>query len=92
MPEGLVYFVELMFGVGMFVNAALFIPQAVKIYRTREVGDLSILMFVGFNVVQIFSILHGYIHRDFILMAGFLLSLIFSGTITVLILLYDKKD
>jgi MtN3 and saliva related transmembrane protein len=92
MPEGVICFVELMFGVGMFVNAVLFIPQAVKVYRTKKVGNLSLLMFAGFNVVQIFAILHGYIHSDYILMFGFLLSFMFSGAVTFMIMLYGNRD
>jgi MtN3 and saliva related transmembrane protein len=88
--EYLVCFVEMVFGVGMFLNAMLFVPQAVKIYKTKDVKGLSLAMFGGFNVVQVFAILHGCIHADYILVSGFALSLVLSGVVTFLILLYRK--
>lgn len=81
-------FVELMFALSMFINAALFVPQAVKIYRTKDVSGLSSATFIGFNIIQIFTILHGYIYEDYMLMFGFTLALVTSGIVTVLIFTY----
>lgn len=88
MVEYTKYFIELMFGASMIVNAMLFIPQAVKIYKTKNVTGLSFATFLGFNVIQIFTILHAYIHDDYTLMLGFTLALVASGTVTFLIHFY----
>ena len=84
------YFVELMFSVTMFMNAMLFVPQAVKIYKTKDVSGLSIITFLGFNIFQIFTILHAYIHADYALMFGFMLALFTSGIVTFLIFSYKR--
>jgi MtN3 and saliva related transmembrane protein len=60
------YLIELMFGLSLFANAMLFIPQAVKIYKTKNTRGLSKITFFGFNVMQIFTILHAYIHEDIV--------------------------
>jgi uncharacterized protein with PQ loop repeat len=33
--------VDFIFGVGLFVNALLFIPQVIKLYKTKDSKDLS---------------------------------------------------
>jgi MtN3 and saliva related transmembrane protein len=86
----IVWFVEFMFGMSMFLNAVLFIPQAMKIYKTKNAKDLSPITFVGFNIIQVFTIMHGYIRNDYPLMFGFLLSLVISSTVTVLIFMFRK--
>jgi MtN3 and saliva related transmembrane protein len=84
------YFVEIMFGLGLFFNAALFIPQAVKMFRTKSSEGVSLLTFAGFNVMQFFTLLHGYLNKDYLLLFGFFLSFIFCGVVTFLIMLYRK--
>jgi MtN3 and saliva related transmembrane protein len=91
MIEYLKYFVEVCFGLGMFVNAVLFFPQGVKLLKTKNVEGISLITFVGFNIVQLFGLLHGYIHKDYIFMCGMLLSLTLCGTITFLIILYKFR-
>jgi MtN3 and saliva related transmembrane protein len=56
-------FVEFCFGLSMFVNAILFVPQIFRLFKTKNPVGLSLTTFVGFNTIQIFSILHGYIHK-----------------------------
>jgi MtN3 and saliva related transmembrane protein len=84
----IVDFIEFMFGLSMFFNALIFIPQAIKIYKTKNAGGLSLATFIGFNVIQVFIILHGYIREDYVLMFGYALSLAISGIVTSLIVLY----
>lgn len=80
--------IEFIFGLGLFINAALFIPQAMKLFRTKSANGLSITTFAGFNAVQLFTILHGFLHQDYLLMLGMSLSLVSCGLVTVLIFLY----
>ncbi|MDR2436907.1 MAG: hypothetical protein LBD17_02375 [Endomicrobium sp.] len=91
MIEYLKYFVEVCFGLGMIANAVLYFPQVVKLFKTKNVKGISLITFVGFNIIQLFSLLHGYIHKDYIFMFGMLLSLILCGTITFLIILYKFR-
>ncbi|GHU20205.1 hypothetical protein FACS189472_11160 [Alphaproteobacteria bacterium] len=85
------YFIEVVFGFGMFINAALFIPQAVEIYKTKNADGVSLTTFAGFNIIQLFTILHGYIHLDYILMFGSALGLIFCASVTFLIVIYKSR-
>ena len=84
-------FVEFFFGLSMFVNAILFVPQILRLFKTKNPVGLSLTTFIGFNAIQIFSILHGYIHNDYIFMSGMLLSLLLCGCISLLIILYKFR-
>jgi MtN3 and saliva related transmembrane protein len=84
-------FVEFCFGLGMFINAILFVPQIVKLFKTKNPVGVSLTTFIGFNIIQIFSLLHGYIHNDYIFMFGMLLSLLLCGCISFLIILYKFR-
>lgn len=84
------YFIEVMFSLGLFFNAALFIPQAWRIFKTKRSDEVSLTTFAGFNLMQFFTVLHAYLHKDYLLMTGFLLSFIFCGVVTYLIILYRK--
>ncbi len=81
-------FVDLVFSLGLFFNAALFLPQVVALLRKKNAAGLSLITFAGFNVMQFFTALHGYLVKDYLLMIGFLLSFIMCGIVTCLILLY----
>jgi MtN3 and saliva related transmembrane protein len=83
-----VWFIEIVFGIGMFLNAMLFIPQAIKIYKTKNAKEISITTFIGFNVIQIFTILHGCVHNDAILIFGNILSFTLCAVVSGLAIKY----
>ncbi|MDR2066252.1 MAG: hypothetical protein LBP57_00185 [Endomicrobium sp.] len=91
MQEYVIWFIEAVFGLAMFINAILFLPQAIKLYKTKNTKTLSLITFFGFDIIQVTSILHGYIRNDKILMFGMLLSLIFCGSVTFLLIYYKIK-
>ena len=78
------YIVDGVFSFGLFFNAALFIPQALQIWRQKSAKGVSLFTFLGFNIMQLFTVLHGYLERDYLLAGGFLLSLITCGMVTYL--------
>lgn len=82
------YIVEFGFSISLLVNAVLFIPQAWIIFQTKSVKDVSLLTFVGFNVIQLFTLFHGILTHDYILVLGYLLSILTCGTVSVLIFYY----
>ena len=84
-------FVNYIFGLGLFFNAVLFIPQAIKIFVTRDIKGNSLFTFLGFNIMQFFTAWHGYIVKDYLLMLGFCLSFISCGAVTLQLLIYGKK-
>lgn len=83
-----VLFIETVFSLGLFLNAVLFIPQIIRLYQKKDSRELSLLTFAGFNVIQLFTILHGYINHDYLLMAGFAASFITCGIVTGMIIYY----
>lgn len=79
---------DLFFILGIFLNASLFIPQIILLYRTKKADNISLPMFLGFNMIQLSTIIHGYMVTDYILMWGYVLSLVSCGIVTLLILHY----
>lgn len=82
------YIVEFGFSISLLVNAILFIPQAWIIFQKKSVNDVSLLTFVGFNVIQLFTLLHGLLTHDYILVFGYFLSIVTCGTVSGLIFYY----
>lgn len=82
------YIVELGFSISLLANALLFIPQVHIIYKTKSVNDVSLVTFLGFNIIQLFTMLHGFITHDYILAAGYFLSILTCGSVSGLILYY----
>lgn len=88
MPIVLENTVHVIFSLGLFINAALFVPQVVKLLRQKHANDVSLITFGGFSILQIFTAWHGYLLNDYLLMGGILLSLLTCGTVTLLIVYY----
>lgn len=86
-----IHIIEVLFSLGLFINAGLFVPQAIKLYRTKNPQGLSLITFAGFNLIQLLAVLHGIIHKDPILILGFSLSLITCGMVTFLLICYRNK-
>jgi MtN3 and saliva related transmembrane protein len=84
--------VAFIFGLGMLLNAALFVPQAVHLWRSKTATGVSILSFAGFNTLQAIGALHGYFQHDRALMIGMLASLATCGSVTLLAAHYGGKS
>ncbi len=83
--------IDIIFGLGLFINAMLFIPQAFRLIQKKESRDLSLTTFIGFCLTQLSAIIYGYLHSDYILMFGYTFALIACGTVTCLIIIYRMK-
>ena len=79
------------FGFGMALNALLFVPQALAIWRTRRVEGVSLVTFGGFNVLQALGVLHGTLQHDWSLATGMAVSLMTCGSVTLLTLVYRHR-
>jgi MtN3 and saliva related transmembrane protein len=90
--DWLIYFVEFVFALSMIFNSLLYIPQAIAIYKTKDSKGVSAATFVGFNIVQIFTMLHACVNNDRILLYGNVLSFILCGIVTFLIFYYDRTN
>lgn len=83
--------IDMIFALGLFINAILFIPQAIKLYKSKRSHDLSLLTFIGFAITQLAAIAYGLLKKDIILTLGYLLSLITCGTVIFFIIFYRCK-
>jgi MtN3 and saliva related transmembrane protein len=82
--------VAVIFGLGMVLNAALFVPQAVHLWRTKTAQGVSVLSFAGFNALQAVGALHGWFEGDRALMLGMAASLLTCGCVTGLAIWYGE--
>lgn len=83
--------VDFIFSIGLFINGSLFAPQALKIFKLKSAKDLSLTTFVGFLATQLSAVFYGYIHKDLILLYGYLYAFIMCGIVTILIIIYRNK-
>lgn len=85
-------FIFFIFSLSLFINAILFVPQIIKIVKEKKSNEFSKIMFVGFCLIQLSSILYGIINHDWILTIGYSFALLACGTVTVLIFLYSGNS
>ena len=83
--------VAVIFGLALMGNAALFVPQAIAVWRKKSDEGISLVTFGGFNVLQVIAIVHGCYQRDMSLIVGMVASLITCGAVTCLTLFYRMK-
>ena len=83
--------IEVIFSLLLFVNAALFIPQVVRLLKEKNSKELSLITFLGFCMIQLFTVLHGILHHDTFLVLGYSLSLLSCGAVTLLIIKYRPQ-
>ena len=81
-------FIDVVFGVGLFINAILFIPQIVALWRKKHADDVSLLTFAGFNIINIFTVLHGVTVGDKWLIIGYSFSVTTNTIVTLMIIWY----
>ncbi len=84
--------VQFVFSAALFINALLFIPQAIKIVKEKTTKDVSLTTFLGFLLIQLAIVFHGIIVQDYLLIFGYAASMITCGTVVALILFYGKKE
>lgn len=80
--------VAVIFGLGLFCNALLFVPQAIAVWRKKTDEGISLITFGGFSILQVVAIIHGVLQQDRALVFGMSASLLSCGTVTVLTLFY----
>ena len=78
---------DVLFGSALFFNAALFIPQAWRIYKHKTASEASLITFGGFNLIQLLAIFNGIYDQDYALAIDDLISLLTCGLITIQIIL-----
>lgn len=86
------YLIEASFSLGMFINALLFIPQAIEIIRNKASKNVSFITFFGFLLIQLSVLMHGLLREDYLLAIGTFVSMITCGWVVILILYYQIKN
>lgn len=81
--------IDFIFGISLFINALLFIPQVIKLYKTKDAKDVSKITFIGFCFMQLSAIIYGLFHQDWVLVFGYGLSLLTCGWTTILLIMYS---
>jgi MtN3 and saliva related transmembrane protein len=80
--------VAVIFGLGLLGNAALFVPQALAVWRKKSDDGISLITFGGFNILQAIGVVHGFYQHDLSLIVGLGASFLTCGTVTGLTLYY----
>jgi MtN3 and saliva related transmembrane protein len=83
--------VAVVFGLALMGNAALFVPQAIAVWRKKSDEGVSLITFGGFNILQMIAIVHGVYQHDRALIVGMVASLITCGAVTCLTLVYRMR-
>jgi len=80
-----------LYGMALFANAALFIPQAWRIFVSKSPGGSSLITFAGFNVIQFLGIINGLYHHDCALIIGQIISLSACSLVTMQLIMYKLR-
>jgi MtN3 and saliva related transmembrane protein len=83
--------VAIIFGIGLFGNALLFVPQAIAVWRKKSDEGISLVTFGGFSVLQILGVIHGLYEHDNSLILGLGASFLTCGTVTALTIFYRVR-
>lgn len=83
--------VTFVFGLALLGNAALFVPQAIALWRKKTDEGVSLVTFGGFCVLQIIGVIHGIYEHDQSLIIGLGVSFLTCGTVTLLTVVYRVR-
>jgi len=84
--------ISAIFGFGLIINAALFLPQAWHLWKTKRADGISIPSFLGFCAIQFVGALDGYYQADRALLIGMTVTLLTCGTATGLAIYYSLAN
>jgi MtN3 and saliva related transmembrane protein len=83
--------VEGQFGIGLIINAVLYVPQALRIFKEKGSRELSLIMFIGFWLLTLSQVVYGFYIHDHLLTWGTFLTLITCGVVVCLIFKYRDR-
>ena len=81
-----------LYGAALFFNAALFIPQAWQIFKTKSANGSSLVTFAGFNVIQVMAFINGLYNHDYALIIGQCISFLACGLVTSQLIIYKIQS
>lgn len=59
------------------------LPQAIEVYRTRSAGSVSILSWLGFEMMTFIWIWYGIVHREKIILIYQTLFFVIDGSVLI---------
>jgi MtN3 and saliva related transmembrane protein len=80
--------VEWIGALAALLTTASFVPQAYKVYQTRQTGDLSLGMFALFAVGVALWLVYGIFHQSVPIMAANFITLLLASYILLMKLRY----
>ena len=83
--------VAVVFALALLGNAALFVPQAIALWRKKSGEGVSLVTFGGFCVLQVIGVIHGFYQHDRSLVIGLGASFLTCGTVTLLTVVYRLR-
>ena len=83
--------VAFVFGLALLGNAALFVPQALAVWRKKSDEGVSLITFGGFCILQVIGVIHGFYEHDQPLIVGLGASFLTCGTVTLLTVVYRLR-
>lgn len=83
--------IDALFGAGLFLNALLFLPQAICLLKEKNSNEISLTTFIGFTLLNVLSVFYGFYHAAFILAWGSIAASLTCGAATLLALYYRIK-
>ena len=81
-------FIEILGFVAAFLTTASFIPQALKVIKTKHTHDLSLYMYSMFFVGVCLWLVYGIMLKSTPIILANLVTLVFSGIILVMKIKY----
>ncbi|MBP9726074.1 MAG: PAS domain-containing protein [Gammaproteobacteria bacterium] len=83
--------IEIIFSLGLFINAVSFIPQIIRIIREKSAKGVSLITFSIFLASQFSAVLYGLIIKSNILVFGYLFSMLTCAPVVLLILFFRRN-
>lgn len=83
--------VDVLYSLGLFINASVFVAQSYSIYKKKTSEQVSLFTYVGFNILQVFGVVNGYMFHDPAQMYGMIPSLI-TCNILVWFIIYFRRE
>jgi PAS domain S-box-containing protein len=74
----------------LFVNALLFIPQSIKIFKEKAANGVSLFTFTGFLLIQLTIVLYCITIKNYLLAVGYMLSMATCGSVIIMAFVYRK--
>ena len=83
---------EFLFGLGILINTAVYIPQAINLIRAKHAREISLLTFSAFNIFLAIQLIYAYLNHDVHFFLGTLLIFCSSMFVTILIIYFRVKN